>query len=147
MNRNVLLKYFKRKIISLISDDKDFDIVQTLSYIAKKHGIKKFIKVEPGDRYCLANGQENYENRSYIIGDDELELGIYKNQELMVASFFHELGHITDTKDGIYNSETKAWLIGFKLAKQYGFEMSPETYLWALEQLSSYDTAETKHKL
>lgn len=114
-------------------------VISSLRAIANNHGIIKFVKVESGDEYCLANGEDAYINRSYLVGSDEIYLGIYSDEQLLIASFFHELGHIIENKDNKYNSETVAWLIGFKLAKQYGFEFTTDVYLWAIEQLSTYD--------
>lgn len=114
------------------------NIIKTLSIIAKRYGIKKLVKVIRGDKLCKANGEENYINRSYICGNDRIELGIYEDEELMIASFFHEIGHIVDTKDDKYNSEEQAWVIGFELAKKHGYNFSENTYKWAEEQLTSY---------
>lgn len=107
--------------------------------IAETYGIRELIKVKRGDQFCLANGEESYVNKSYLIGKDTIYLGIYEDEELLTASFFHELGHIVDSKEGFVNSEAKAWHIGFKLAKEHGHEFSQKTYLWAIEQMSTYD--------
>jgi len=123
------------------------DIILSLKSIAKTHGIKKFVKIEKGDKYCLANGEDSYLNKSYLAGNNEIYLGIYDDNELMIASFFHELGHITDNKKGKYNSETVAWLIGFKLAKKHGYNFKEKVYLYAIEQLSTYDNDEMRFKL
>lgn len=113
-------------------------IIIDLHEIAIKHGIKEFVKVEKGDQLCEWNGEDSYINRSYVCGNDRIELGIYENKELLIASFFHELGHITDTKNGYYNSEEKAWEIGFKLAEKYGYKFSAQTYKWAQKELETY---------
>lgn len=113
--------------------------VEKLRLISKNYGIKKFIKVERGDHYCDCNGEDSYINRSFICGKDEIELGIYEDEELMIASFFHELGHITKEKvKGFFNSEEDAWIIGFELAKKHGYVFSDNTYKWCKEQLNTY---------
>lgn len=113
-------------------------ILNDLIHISKKYGIKKFHKIEKGDQYCEWNGDDSYINKSYICGSDEIEIGIYEDEELMIASFFHEIGHITETKNNEYNSEEKAWKIGFKLAKKHGYTFSDNTYKWCEKQLNTY---------
>lgn len=114
-------------------------ILSNLTKIAKKYGIKEFIKVERGDEACKANGVDSYINSSYICGNDRIEIGIYSDVELMIVSFFHELGHIVNNKEGMFNSEKQAWKIGFKLAKQHHYYFCGNTYKWAKEQLNSYN--------
>jgi len=116
-------------------------LIENLQSIANRHGIKKFVKISEGDKYCLANGQDVYINKSYLIGGNELHLGIYSDDQLMIASFFHELGHIVDSKNNKVNSELTAWIIGFQLAKSYGFNFNADVYLWALEQLATYENS------
>ena len=120
-------------------------IISELNNISYKYGMK-LIKVEKGDKYCLANGEDAYINSSHLAGD-EIYLGIYDDEELLISSFFHELGHIVESKNNQFNSETQAWLIGFKLAKQYGYKFSEKAYIWAIEQLSTYDNDEMRFKL
>lgn len=118
-------------------------MIDTLKSIAKKYN-KELHKVEKGDEYCKANGEDNYINKSYV--GNKIELGIYDNEELMIASFFHELGHVTDKtkwwinadKTTKYKAERNAWKIGFDLAKQHGYTFSLSTYKWAIKQLKSY---------
>lgn len=117
----------------------EHNLIKNLQSIANNHGIKKFVKISEGDEYCLVNGQDSYENKSYLIGSDELYLGIYSDEQLMIASFFHELGHAVDSENNKINSELAAWIIGFRLAKNYGFEFNSSVYLWALEQLYTYE--------
>lgn len=115
------------------------DVVEKLRLISKNYGIKEFVKVEKNDYLCECNGEDSYINSSYICGKDRIELGIYDDTELMIASFFHELGHITDQKvKGYYNSEEDAWKIGFKLAKKHGYIFSENTYKWCRQQLETY---------
>ncbi len=115
------------------------DIIKELKVIAKKYGVKKVIKVQPGDEYCHANGEKSYRNRSVIAGCDEIYLGIFDDEELMIASFFHEIGHVVNMKNNKLNSESVAWLNGFKVAKKYGYVFSVNAYVWAIEQIASYE--------
>ena len=76
--------------------------------IADKYGVKLY-EVKKGDKYCEANGEENYHNSSYCAGsiyckcgaggcdnNAEIWLGFYDDDELRLISFFHELGHVTN---------------------------------------------------
>lgn len=120
-------------------------VIDKLKNIANDYGVK-LVKVEKGDKHYSINPDDIYINRSYIIGD-EIYLGIYESDDLMIASFFHELGHMVDAKEGGYNSEIKAWLVGFKVAEKYGYKFSDKVYIWAIEQLFTYADDEGRHKL
>lgn len=113
-------------------------LVKKIKNIGNIYKIKELVFIKRGDKYCIANGEELYLNRSFIIGCNVIILGVYKDKELLTASFFHELGHIIKSKNGNVNSEIDAWLIGFKLAKKHGFIFKEKTYLWAMKQLASY---------
>src|SRR5208337_5158915 len=58
-------------------------------------------------------------NRSFTsICNKIIIIGFYKNQDWLLASFFHELGHILDDlnkcKDR-FDQEVRAWVLGFQL--------------------------------
>lgn len=114
-------------------------IIKKLKRISKTYGIKYFEKIEKGDYLCKLNGEDSYINRSVIIGNDHIQIGIYDNIEHMIASFFHEIGHIYNTKNNKINSESEAWIYAFYLAKKNGFELSQDAYEWAIEKLRSYN--------
>ena len=105
-----------------------------------------FNKVDFGDILCQQNGVETYINSSYIIGKNEIVLGIYCDVEYMVASLFHELGHATTKCDWSvganeytqYECESDAWELGFGLAEEYGYVFSENTIVWCYKQLESY---------
>jgi hypothetical protein len=121
-------------------------LIEKLEQISKLYGIKKFHKVERGDEHCRWNGEDSYINHSYICGKDEIEIGIYDNDEYMIASFFHELGHATDKTEWwidadsktTYKAECNAWRLGFKLAKKHGYNFSNQTKTWCKKQLNTY---------
>jgi hypothetical protein len=115
--------------------------VKTLNEIAIEHGIKKLVFVKPGDAECLANGEDYYIGRSFIVGSDEIHLGIYEDPELLTISFFHELGHIFNNKDNQFNSESKAWSNGIYLAGAYGYYFSDKAKAWARQQLNTYSVS------
>lgn len=82
---------------------------------------------------------------SYVIDSEVIILGIYKNPELRIASFFHELGHTLLTKQfaklinhDMMLEEYQAWIDGLKIAKKYGYEFTDDGYLFILEALQTY---------
>lgn len=125
------IEFFKTKLELLKLENK-------LIKVAKKYGVHAVIFVEPGDIHCTNNGIEKYIERSFIVGNDMIYLGIYKDLELLVISFFHELGHIVKSKGEKYNSEEEAWKIGIELAKEERLEFSENALNWAKTQLSTY---------
>ena len=114
--------------------------------IAKSKGIK-LIEIIEGDEYCEANGVDSYINSSYIIGNDEIQLGIYDDNELKTASFFHEVGHTLVEDDFRENNnwfaiEREAWVKGFEFAKSYKYKFSFNVYRWAIKNISTYNKKE-----
>jgi len=84
---------------------------------------------------------DSFVNRSFSVGN-EIILGIYKNQERKIISFFHELAHIKNTKNysSKYLEEKAMWKISFQLAKKYGIpKFSKKTTEWYKNQLKSYN--------
>lgn len=112
--------------------------------IAERFGIK-LIDVTKNTKYIEANGIESYKNASFIIGKDEIQLGIYNDPELRFLSFFHEVGHtlVGDKfkKDVIYSEykiEERAWEKGYELAALYNITFSDKARQWATEQLNKH---------
>ena len=107
--------------------------------------VRNVIQVVLGDAHCQANGTEEYLNHSYIASPN-IYLGIYDDEELKLASFFHELGHVLVPKDFAasveYYSpdvEREAWRIGFEVAKnEHGLEFSQKAHEWAEGQIQTY---------
>jgi len=112
--------------------------------VANRYGLN-VIKVVFGDEHCQANGTEEYLNHSYLAWPD-IYLGIYDDEELKLASFFHELGHILIPDDfpasvGYYTPaiERKAWRIGFEAAKsKHKLEFSQKVHEWVEGQIQTY---------
>ena len=116
-------------------------MMNELEKISKDFGIIKLVQITKGDEYCIANGEERYINSSYIAGRDEIYLGIYENKELLIASFFHEIGHTLVNfinYKTVIDIEREAWKQGFDVAKKYGYNFSKETYEWADKQIETY---------
>jgi len=110
--------------------------------IADSHGIKLHM-VKRGDSFCEANGEDAYMNDSYCAGKDEIILGIYDDEDLEIASFFHELGHcITKKKweEGIlkFHMELDAWMVGLTEAYKYGYHIKSSTFEYMVKCIDSY---------
>lgn len=114
-------------------------LLKKLKNISKKYGIKNFEKVEKGDYLCKVNGESNYVNRSVIIGNDTIQIGIYDDIEHMIISFFHEIGHIYNIKNNMINSEPVAWIYALYLANENNFRFKQSTYEWVIKQLNTYN--------
>jgi len=119
-----------------------YDMLPQLKSIAAKYGVINLRKIEIGDEYCEANGIDYYLNRSCCAGKDEIFLGIYDDEELLLISFFHEIGHcastMTYTGQSAYDFEVDAWECGLKIAHKEGFTFSKKSIEWAHTQVSSY---------
>lgn len=117
-----------------------------LSTICNDYNIN-LIFITSGDKYCIANGEDIYENNSYMIGNDELQLGMYDNEDIRLASMFHEIGHTLVENDWMetikYNKvkiEAKAWELGFVEAEKYGFKFNQISVFNYVEKcLQSYE--------
>lgn len=88
---------------------------------------------------------ENAENQSWCIGGDEILIGCYSDPEIMLISFFHELGHCNISNDFIqkwkYNTlmiELECWNIGLELARMRDILFTDNVIKWGLEQALSY---------
>jgi hypothetical protein len=117
--------------------------------VAKDYGIPIITGVQKGDEECKANGEDSYINRSYNC-HDQIWIGIYEDQELELVSFFHEVGHCTQTNENVkgltyYQIEEDAWRRGYEIAKKYGIKFSRNAKKWAKSQLETYNKPEYHH--
>lgn len=113
---------------------KDFDL--TLINVTNKNIKKIALKYEVE----ISDLKENA-----IIEHDEIILGIYDDNELRIAAFFHEIGHtlITERYEKLVNNdqmliEYQAWIEGLKIAKKYGYMFSDKTFKYILKSINSY---------
>jgi len=88
---------------------------------------------------------EDLINRScYNECDYSIIIGVYKNTEYRLVSFFHELGHHMNGTDLIishYIEEYKAWESGFEAMKIIGLNpkvLSKQTQKWIRKQHMTY---------
>ena len=119
-----------------------------LKQIAKEFDIKVINVTQNSlDKYCKKYGMppENFMNNAYVIGDDEIILGIYDDNEVRIASFFHEIGHtlVSESFEKMVNYDTmlieyQAWIEGLKLAKQYEYTFSRKVFKYIIKCLNSF---------
>lgn len=119
-----------------------------INEIAKIHDVK-IVKITKNN---IAKYSKLYEiprpelrENSYVIDGEIIVLGIYKDPELRLTSFFHELGHTLITKHfaklinhDMMLEEYQAWIEGLRIAKKYGYEFSDNGYLFILQALQTY---------
>jgi len=87
----------------------------------------------------------NFDNNSYIIGRN-IYLGLYDDEEIRAASFFHEVGHrladaTTDLMPGpLWKMviEWKAWEAGLALAAEHGITFGPKVDAYIKKCLIGY---------
>ena len=121
MNTRQIAKDYDLKIIYITKNN--------LDNYSKKYNIEK----------------EDLQNNAYVIGDEEIILGIYEDKDLRIAAFFHEIGHtlISDKFLEMINHdlmlvEYQAWIEGLKVAKKYGHKFSNKTFKYILKSVNSY---------
>lgn len=90
----------------------------------------------------LHKGDEK--NQSFIAGKD-IFLGKYEDEELMIISFFHEVGHILvkwkykkRTRLNTLMIELKAWDLGIQYALNKGLLFSDNALKWGYERAIGY---------
>lgn len=116
-----------------IADDYSLKVINVtqnnIEKISKKYDIQK----------------SDLKNNAYVIGDEEIILGLYDDKELKFAAFFHEIGHtlVTESFEKLVNYdqmliEYQAWLEGLKIAKKYGHNFSNKTFKYILKSINSY---------
>lgn len=84
-------------------------------------------------------------NCSWSIGNDGIIMGKYLNDENMLISFFHEIGHRLISKEYInrwkYNTlmiELKCWDIGLEEARNRGILFSDDAIKFGFEKALTY---------
>jgi len=124
--------------------------------------IFRTIAADTNWKVCFVDTQEDadaatgmplaeYIDNSYI--GYEIIIGKYDNLEYRFASFFHELGHTINHKDGYeigfskYEVEKRCWICGFKMMEFYGYrksDLSKDTLRWCATKNFSYFFSELK---
>ena len=97
---------------------------------------------------CEANGNIVYDNGAACVYDT-IFMGRFNDQDLELAAFFHELGHIVsrkrmDLKQQSWmctiSNEAVAWEVGRSLAIEHGFKWDyhGKEMVYARQQLKGY---------
>lgn len=115
--------------------------MKKLILITKKYNIKLF---EGKKYYSNWNNQDYlfyFLNNCYFIAPNIIIMGNFKDNQLKLACFFHELGHFLDTKKykNLFIKEKNAWKFGFAIAKKE-LNLSFANYIKKIceEKLNSY---------
>ena len=116
----------------------------TIDTIAANHGVKVTYISDDPDFYKKQFGYDDFVNRSFIIGNDEIVLGIYEDRELLFISFFHELGH--RLVEGVspwnplskFRVELHCWDLALQEAQKHGIEFSDKTVGWGYSCALTY---------
>jgi hypothetical protein len=67
-------------------------------------------------------------------------VGVYDNLDLLIASFFHEMGHVLTNRTRYsdnslkFHCELEAWNKGLSLGLQYGYYIRPDTYKYCMNK-------------
>jgi hypothetical protein len=126
------------KIIKTLCEKFNIDLLDLKKLKPKE--LKKYVSNISGDEQMLRN-------RSFVIGNDEIHLGIYDDEDKRLASFFHELGHILIKKKykiwpknmTTLHWEIECWNIGLSYAfKNFNIIFKETTIKWAYEQALTY---------
>lgn len=114
--------------------------IQTLKdFIEKKYRIK----VEDAPERIV----KDYEvyNKSYIVGNNEIYIGKYDDEELKICSVLHELGHVLITEKRMRELnlnrceiERECWKIGINEGKNNGIYFSIKEYRFMISCLNTY---------
>jgi len=103
-----------------------------------KNNFKKVI-----EKYDIKKWELN--DNAFLIEDEIIILGFYKDKSHKNAAFFHEIGHtlINDkflkmVNDDIQLIEYQAWIEGLKVAQRYGEKIDKKTFKYILKALNSY---------
>lgn len=114
--------------------------------IAKKLNVK-VIDVEKIPNYYKTVNMPSctFINKSYLYGNNEIVIGKYKNKEMKLASFFHEVGHTLVENSYMkaidyskYLIESAAWYLGIQMASEYGISFSKPTTEWIVKNIETY---------
>ena len=117
--------------------------------IGKDYGLKVIIVTKKNVQKIVEKYEiecvDDLKNNAYVIGDEDIILGLYDDQEVKMAAFFHEVGHtiVKPTFEKLVNNdemliEFQAWIEGLKVAKKYGYKFSDKAFEYILMSLNSY---------
>jgi len=116
--------------------------------IAKEYGLrvihvnKKNLK-KVSEKYDI--DKEDLKNNAYIIENEDIILGIFDDNDLKTAAFFHEIGHtlVRESFENLVQDdemlvEYQAWIEGLRIAKKYKIEFSNKMLKYILKSVNTY---------
>jgi len=114
-------------------------VAKTIAEIAKELGIGLELGKVPNASYCHGR----------LGRKPAIVLGRYSDPELLLISFFHEVGHmLIEREEGPalaklcsypkWELERRAWLRGLWFAEQRGIHFGSQAISWAAIQLETY---------
>lgn len=79
-------------------------------------------------------------------------VGKFDNGEELLAAFFHEVGHCSDSRTKIarnhrfprFEHELRAWAIGFQKMHEFGIDSTKRMYRYMMKCLNKYNRKDNK---
>ena len=97
--------------------------------------------VKPNDEWCKANGEDAYMNSSTCCMG-EVWIGIYDkdDSDLLIFSFFHEIGHLINVKefDSTKEYELDAWNTAIDILSTENIPLNNKMFIYMLDSLKTY---------
>jgi hypothetical protein len=120
----------------------------------KTHTIEQIAKQNNIHLYLNAKGEDNtgFSSHANSLCHAEIYISKCDNNKIQKAIFFHELGHLFQTKENYsfphqFHYELDAWLIGIRIGYDYGYFIDPKIFFEILvPSLKSYQILGIKYK-
>lgn len=109
----------------------------SIETIAEKHGV------------ILRKFSLDIKLSNSFIGEKKINLGSDPIEEVRNVCFFHELGHIEDDLskcENRFDQEVRAWVLGFRIANNYGYTFSNATKSVCASWLKTYIDTSAWHR-
>jgi hypothetical protein len=120
----------------------------------KTHTIEQIAKQNNIHLYLNAKGEDNtgFSSHANSLCHAEIYISKCDNNKIQKAIFFHELGHLFQTKENYsfphqFHYELDAWLTGLRIGYDYGYFIDPNIFFEILvPSLKSYQILGIKYK-
>jgi hypothetical protein len=141
-NREQLRQQRKEELKKLMEKDKK--PMLSIEEIAKQNNINLFLGVEEelNSGFC---------SKGNSLCNAEIYIGKCDNKEIETAIFFHELGHIFQSRDNYsfphqFHYELDAWMNGLQIGYKYGYFIDPNVFFEiAIPALKAYKSNGTEY--
>jgi len=99
----------------------------------------KLTFVKPDDAYCMTDGEDFYKNKCILKVDvktNGIIVGLFEDENRMLASFFHQVGHTIIDRSTIETSDVEKEAIkrGDFLAEVHGITLDKAALAWVRSQ-------------